>query len=212
MASKGAYRTGGFGGVNGLADYLREEAIDFIVDATHPFAATISENAHLAAENCAIPIIHLWRDAWQAKQDDMWLEVESLTKAAEAIEANQSPVFLTTGRQTLKHFTHRTDIEFLARTIDEGPGESDPLPDNFTLIHAKGPFTLSDEIAIMQSHGIKLLISKNSGGAAARAKLDAARELGLPVMMIERPNLPQGTIASTPEEGLLWLNAQLEPA
>ena len=204
----GPFRTGGFGGVDGLTSYIAAEKIDAVIDATHPFAETISNNASLAAAKSGIPIIHIWRPEWQKTKDDQWKIVTSTSEAAATIENFQSPTLLTIGKGELNCFIMRSDIQFFARTIEQDINSTIVWPDNFSFIYAKGPFNLIDERTIMIDKNIKLLVTKNSGGDQARAKLDAARELQIPVLMIARPKKPMGPIAATPSDALRWLETQ----
>lgn len=211
----GPYRTGGFGGAEGMASYILENDIDALIDATHPFAAKISLNASKAAKRTGCPLLHIWREAWQQKEGDQWTLVDSIKAAAGILTPADSPVFLTIGRLELAAFLERTDINFIARAIE--PAKSDDpsgkdaafYPANFKFIYEKGPFSLNEERALMKTHKIRTLISKNSGGIAAYAKLTAARELGLKVFMINRPPKPEPgpgiDVVSNVEDALTWL-------
>ncbi len=217
----GLYRTGGFGGANGLTSYLTTNNIDAIIDATHPFATKISANAHLAAASAPCPIVHLWRAPWQKTSNDHWIEVPTMQAAATCLKPDHSPIFLTIGRLELNQFLERSDLTFLTRAI-EPPKSSDPVksdritqhpteawPDNFKFIYAKGPFTYKEEEALIKQHNIKAIVTKNSGGDKAYAKLEVARALNLPVIMIERPEKPNGPCVSTTKEALTWLETTL---
>lgn len=182
-AIAGAVRTGGFGGSAGLAHYLREQHIDVVVDATHPFATTISHNAHRAAAAFGCRYVRLARPPWQPGPDDVWVEARDVADAARRI-APASTVFLTIGRQQLAPFVVRRDIALIARMI-EPPAAG--IADTTTVILARPPFRLADEIALMRNHAVDVLVTKNAGGDAVAAKLAAARELGINVIMIARP-------------------------
>jgi len=219
----GAYRTGGFGGIEGLADYIKQENISAIIDATHPFAQKITTNASLAANATHCPIIHICRPPWEKQKDDNWYEVETMEDAASNLKTNQSPTFLTIGRLELSAFINRADIQFLCRAI-EPPKKTDPIkqnnnaipnktiantetqwPENFQFIYAKGPYNYENELSLIKHHGIKTIVTKNSGGDKARAKLDVARDLNIPVIMIKRPKIPAGLLVETTNEALTWL-------
>ncbi len=207
----GPYRTSGFGGVTGLANFLKSEKIDLIMDATHPFAEIISDNAFNAAAIASIPIIHIWRPSWQPGSCDNWQDVNSVNDAVDMINVEESPVFLTIGRMELKQFTRRTDINFLARTIELDHNDPFDWPENFKFIHAKGPFNEEAERNVILDNKIKLLVTKNSGGDKSVAKLNVARNLAIKVLMIKRPPPPKGKCVETPIEAIEYLNTLQEP-
>ncbi|PWC39061.1 cobalt-precorrin-6A reductase [Azospirillum sp. TSO35-2] len=178
-------RIGGFGGAEGLADYLRAEGIAAVIDATHPFAAQISANAALACARAGVPLRLLTRPAWAAGPRDRWIAVPDMAVAALAVRDLGDAVFLTIGRQEVAAFEATPDKRYLIRAVD--PPEPMPALPRATLILDRGPFTLAGELALMRAHGVEVVVSKNSGGHATDAKLEAARELGLPVVMVERP-------------------------
>jgi precorrin-6A/cobalt-precorrin-6A reductase len=194
-------RSGGFGGVAGLTDYLREEAIDVLIDATHPFAVRISANAQIAAERVGIPLIVVTRPAWQPEAGDRWTIVPSLEAAAAALPETRSCVFLTVGRQSLAPFASRPQHHYVIRVID--PPEIPEAMENFEIVVGRGPFPIDDEIAILRAHRVDVLVTKNSGGEAAHAKLAAARTLGLPVVLVDRP-------VASPAPRFLTIEAVLE--
>jgi precorrin-6A/cobalt-precorrin-6A reductase len=181
----GEVRIGGFGGPEGLRDYLLTEHIDAVVDATHPFAATISANAATACATTGIPLLILRRPGYPP--DDAWLRVPSVAAAAAHLTGER--VFLTTGRQTLHHFADLSAPWFLLRCVD--PPEP-PLPPRLKILLARGPFTVPGELALMRSHAVDVLITKDSGGPMTAAKLVAARELGVRVIVVDRPPTPSG--------------------
>ncbi|SEG64345.1 precorrin-6A reductase [Saccharopolyspora kobensis] len=199
----GDVRVGGFGGPDGLADWLRRERVRAVVDATHPFARTISDNAVAAAQRAGCPLLVLRRPAWEPESGDDWRPVPSMAAAAELLPELGERIFLTTGRQGLAHFAG-LDLRFLVRTVD--PPEP-PLPPRTTVLLARGPFTVHDELALLREHRIEVLVSKNSGGSMTSAKLTAARELGLPVVMVQRPPRPDVPSAGTVEQAVAWLDA-----
>ncbi|HEY5855003.1 MAG TPA: cobalt-precorrin-6A reductase [Aldersonia sp.] len=182
----GDVRVGGFGGVDGLAAWLEEHRIDAVVDATHPFAAGISANAVAAAHRRAVPLIILRRTAFEPRPGDRWVRVESLANAADALHDLGERAFLTIGRQGVSAFADNPQW-FLIRAIDP---PDPPLPRRHELLLRRGPFDLPTERRLLAEHRIDVLVSKNSGGAATVAKLDAAREAELPVVMVERPAPP----------------------
>ncbi|MFF1516531.1 cobalt-precorrin-6A reductase [Streptomyces sp. NPDC058305] len=191
-AVEGDVRTGGFGGADGLARWLREHRVDVLVDATHPFASGITANAARAATATGVPAVVLRRPGWQAGPGDRWHEAGSLTEAAALLPGLGRRVFLTTGRLSLAAFAHLSGPHFLVRSV-EAPDP--PLPPDTEVLLARGPFTLDDERALLLRHRIDLLVTKDSGGAATSAKLTAARDLALPVVVVRRPPLPDGVSA-----------------
>jgi precorrin-6A/cobalt-precorrin-6A reductase len=210
----GEVRIGGFGGAAGLASWLAAERIAAVVDATHPFAATISWSAAQAAAEAGIPILGLRRPGWTQRPGDDWRWQPSLAAAADtlrslAVGSEPSPVpvervFLTTGRTGLAPFAGLDRHWFLIRSIEAPPP---PLPSRHQLLLARGPFSVEQEIALMREHRIEVLVTKDSGGPLTEAKLAAARELGLPVLMIERPPLPDIAAAPTVEAARDWVAA-----
>ena len=178
----GEVRVGGFGGIDGLAAWLAQHRIDVVVDATHPFAATISAHAVTAAQRCGVQLITLRRKPFEPRPGDRWVRVQSLAAAARAIVGAR--VFLTIGRQGVSAFADNPQW-FLIRAIDP---PDPPLPARHELLLRRGPFDLPGERALLAEHRIDAVVSKNSGGALTVAKLDAAREAGIPVVMIERPH------------------------
>ncbi|MFF7277764.1 cobalt-precorrin-6A reductase [Streptomyces griseorubiginosus] len=188
-AIAGEVRVGGFGGAEGLADWLREEHVDALVDATHPFARAITANAARAAAVTGVPSLVLRRPGWRPGPRDRWHLVDSLAEAAESLPGLGRRVFLTTGRMELAAFAHLTDLHFVVRSVE--PPEA-PMPPHTEVILARGPFTVADESALLHDHRIDVLVTKDSGGAATAAKLTAARELSLPVVVVRRPPLPAG--------------------
>jgi precorrin-6A/cobalt-precorrin-6A reductase len=203
----GDVRIGGFGGVDGLAAYLRDEHIDLLVDATHPFAAQISRHAAAAADYAGIPRLVLVRPQWQQVAGDRWIEVESLEHAVEAIPADVRRVFLTVGARGLPPFSMREDIWFLVRLVDK-PDQAIPLP-NHQLILGRGPFSESDERGLFAKHRIDCLVTRASGGDATVGKLAAARALSLPVVMVDRPPPPPGPAVDSLPATLTWIEETL---
>lgn len=202
-----AIRIGGFGGVAGLRDYLQAQAINAVIDATHPFAAQMSANAVAACHAAGVPLVALERPAWQATAADRWIAVPDLEGAAEYLAQNEpSPrnVFLAIGRLHLHHFALAPQHRYTVRLIDE-PEDTLPLPQVEAIV-ARGPFTMEDDTALMRDRGIGMIVTKNSGGLGAFAKIAAARGLGLPVIMIARPDIPARACVESVAEVIAWLD------
>ncbi|MEH1816032.1 MAG: cobalt-precorrin-6A reductase [Nostoc sp.] len=199
----GDLRVGGFGGVAGLANYLRVMQIDLLIDATHPFAAQISFNAADAATEVGVPRLMLIRPPWEKESGDRWIEVDNVAAAAIALQNQSQRVFLTVGRQELAAFAHLEKIWFLMRMIDS-PGEDALVPPGMVLCD-RGPFTLNNERQILIENNIDTIVSKNSGGDATKPKIIAARELGVKVVMVNRPAIPPGEQVNNVDAALVWL-------
>ncbi|MFJ8591555.1 cobalt-precorrin-6A reductase [Streptomyces sp. NPDC093598] len=199
-ALDGEVRVGGFGGAGGLAGWLREEGVDALVDATHPFAESITANAARAAIETGVPAVVLRRPGWRPGPGDHWHPVTSLDAAAELLPRLGRRVFLTTGRLGLASFARLTGIHFVVRSVD--PPEP-PMPPDTHVLLARGPFTVPGETALLREHRVDVLVTKDSGGAATVAKLTAARDLGLPVVVVQRPPLPDGVTAVPDVKGVL---------
>jgi precorrin-6A/cobalt-precorrin-6A reductase len=195
-------RVGGFGGIAGLAGYLDREAVTHLIDATHPFAAQISRNAVAACALAGTRLLALERPPWTAAGGDRWRCVADIPAAVAALPAEPGRIFLAIGRQNLAPFAARSEHYYLLRIVDR-PAVS-PLP-GADIIVARGPFTPAADLALMQAHRITHLVAKNSGGEGAYAKLNAAGTLGLPVILIERPHLPEREIARDVETAMAWL-------
>jgi precorrin-6A/cobalt-precorrin-6A reductase len=189
----GKLRIGNFGGADGLRAFLAQEAVDLVADATHPFAARISANGVAAVRAQGIGYLRLERPSWLPREGDCWTTASDIGEAARLVP-ERAVVFLTIGRKHIRDFTDRKDLAGLIRSI-EAPLE--PVPKGWTLILARPPFTVDSETALMHKHRITVLVSKNSGGEQTGAKLVAARRLGLPVVMIERPAKPEARVAAT---------------
>ena len=203
----GAVRRGGFGGAQALADYLEARAVDLLVDATHPFAARISRNAAQACAAAGVPRLVLTRAPWTAREGDRWIPVPDTEAAAAALPGLGRRVFLTIGRQELAAFTGLEAVWFLVRLV-EPPEDPIPLHDCH-LVLGRGPFSLEQETALLRAQGIEVVVSKNSGGPGTYAKIEAARALDLPVVMVARPALPEGDTVETVAAALAWLERRL---
>jgi precorrin-6A/cobalt-precorrin-6A reductase len=199
-------RIGGFGGPSGLADYIRREGITHVVDATHPFAAEMSHNALAACSATGTPLIALERAPWAKAPGDNWIEVADITSAVAALPENRAHVFLAIGRQHIAPFAARPQHAYTLRFVDP-PDRA--LPFDADVIVSRGPFTVDGELQMMRSRGIAWIVARNSGGAGARAKIDAARELGLPVIMLARPQLPDRLRAESVVEVMAWLGHRI---
>jgi precorrin-6A/cobalt-precorrin-6A reductase len=181
-------RVGGFGGAQGLAAYLTEHRIDLLIDATHPYAAQISANAAEAAQRTGIPAIALRRPAWERQPDDRWIPVDNAAEAARLLGEPPRKIFLALGRQELLPFEAAPQHAYLIRSVD--PVEPPLAMPDATYILARGPFSETDDLALLETHGIDAIVSKNSGGQATYGKIAAARTLGIEVFLIRRPPLP----------------------
>ena len=196
-------RSGGFGGPEGLARYLSEQAITHLIDATHPFAAQMSTHAVQAAAATGTPLIAFTRPAWTPEQGDDWTHVPDITAAVAALSGPRQRILLAIGRMHLAGFAAQPQHHYLLRLVDP-PQSPPPLPDHHILID-RGPFTLQGDTALLVQHRITRIVSKNAGGTGARAKLIAARQLRLPVIMIDRPSLPPRRAATRLDQVLDWL-------
>ena len=196
-------RVGGYGGAEGLARYIRDEGIDLLLDATHPYAAQISQNAALAAAASNIPCWALRRPAWVAQPDDDWREVADWSELVEALATFQRPLF-TLGREPLEHLHEIPPEQFWTlRALDVYPGNV-----RCEVIGARGPFLIDDERKLFAQRRIDVLISKNSGSSATEPKLEVARERGVPVLILKRPVLAQVDREFSTVEDLLESLAQ----
>jgi len=200
-------RVGGFGGPAGLAAYLRAERIGSLVDATHPYAMTISANAVLAARAAGVPLLTLRRPPWTKVAGDRWTAVADMEGAVDALGKAPRRVFLALGRKEIGVFERAPQHFYLVRSVDP----IDPpaaLPDAVYVV-ARGPFDQAADLALLNAHAIDAVVSRNSGGSAAYAKIAAARTLGVEVVMVERPALPEAVSVATVAEALAWLDQRL---
>jgi precorrin-6A/cobalt-precorrin-6A reductase len=198
----GEVRTGGFGGADGLAAFLRDATIDAVIDATHPFAAEITANAVHACGQTGVPLLRLDRPAWQRTEADRWISVSDMAAAARLAAGLGNRIFLATGRSGLEAFASLRDRWFLIRLI-EAPQSPLPLV-NYELITGRGSFSVADERALLRDYAVDVVVSKNSGGDATYGKIAAARDLGLPVVMVERPPVPEGPCVATVADTVSW--------
>jgi precorrin-6A/cobalt-precorrin-6A reductase len=203
-------RVGGFGGADGLAAFLRETRIELLVDATHPYAAQISANAAAAADEAGVPIVALRRPGWEPAEGDRWTLVDSIAGAVTALGSAPRRVFLALGRQEVAAFEAASQHHYLIRSVD--PVEPRLAVPDATYFLARGPFREADERALLLEHRIDVVVSKNSGGEATYGKIAAARALGVEVVMIRRPTLPDVASAETVEALAAMVDHFLGPA
>ncbi len=200
---RGEVRIGGFGGPGGLGEYLARERVDAVVDATHPFAERMSWSAAQACARTATALLRLERPPFRRDPAIEWHEAASLQDAAARLPQAGRRVFLTTGRQGLAAFAHVAGAFFLVRCV-QAP-DRDALPPEHELVLDRGPFTLAGELALIDRHALDVLVTKDSGGDMTRAKLDAARERGLPVIVVARPPRPDTQTVQSVTQALAWL-------
>lgn len=196
-------RVGGFGGVEGLRVYLKAEGITHVIDATHPFAAQMSTNAVAACATDGVPLIALERAPWVASEGDQWTHVSDIAAAVGALAGPAKRVFLAIGRQHIDAFAAEPQHHYLLRLVDEPTA---PLPFPAEVVVARGPFDVAGDTALMQEHRIDVVVAKNAGGKGAVAKIAAARALGLPVVMIDRPVIPPRRVVHSVADVMTWLN------
>ncbi|WP_328928336.1 cobalt-precorrin-6A reductase [Streptomyces sp. NBC_00190] len=196
---------GGFGGIAGLAAWIVAHDVTRVIDATHPFAERMSFHAAEAQALTGVPLLALRRPGWTARPGDDWTFVDSLEEAADRLPGLGSRAFLTTGRMGLHTFAHLTDTWFLVRSVDPPAA---PVPPRLEVLLARGPFTLDDERELIARHRIDVLVTKDSGGSATAPKLTAAREAGIPVLVVRRPAVPQDVPeADSVAAALNWLGS-----
>jgi len=209
------HRIGGFGGVEGLVRWLSDHHTELFICATHPFAEQMRRHAAEAARRTRIPLLMLERPAWAPQPGDRWTDVPDMTAAAHVLGSRPQRVLLTVGQKDLAPFAAAPHHHYVIRSIERPSAES--LPPNVELISARGPFDERDERMLLQRHGIDVLVTKNSGGAATAAKLAAARALGVRVVMVRRPPAPaldgvESDVAADAAGALAWLEARHELA
>ena len=203
-------RVGGFGGAAGLADYLRSERIDALIDATHPYAAVISANAAEAARKSNVPLIALRRPPWIATAGDRWTEVADVREAVRALGQAPRRVFVTLGRKELAPFADAPQHAYLIRSVD--PVDPPLRLPQVSYVTGRGPFGEASDRALMREHRIDVVIAKNSGGAATYGKIAVARALGIEVVMLRRPPAPASTAVASVDDAIGWLDHALTSA
>lgn len=207
-ALAGEVRSGGFGGADGFAAYLCAARIDFVIDATHPFATRISATAREACRSLAIPLLALVRPVWTPQQTDRWIMVVDAAEAVGRLPQLGQRAFLTIGRSALAAFSGAKGVHFLVRLVDPPLA---PLPlASYEVVVGRGPFALDEERSIMTRYAIDVLVAKASGGGATAAKLEAARLLGVPVIMLRRPQGGLGACVERIEDAVAWLDRHVE--
>jgi precorrin-6A/cobalt-precorrin-6A reductase len=200
-------RSGGFGGAAGLARYLHDEKVDVLIDATHPYAAAISANAARAADSAGVKLLALRRPPWEKIAGEDWIEVESVEEAVRALGNTPKRVFLALGRNELRPIAAAPQHSYLIRSVD--PVDPPLAVPDATYITARGPFGESEDRALLARHNIEIIVAKNSGGKSTYGKIEAARALRLPVIMLKRPTLPEVASVTTVEEVVAFLDHAL---
>ncbi len=208
----GEVRTGGFGGTEPMADWLRARVPALVVDATHPFAVQVSIHAVAAAGRTDTPLLRLQRPGWQAQQGDRWWRVGTLRAAADLVPTLGRRPLVTTGRQGLRAFTEHPGCAALHLVVRCVEPPREPTPPKTTMLLARGPFTVADELTLMREHRIDVVVTKDSGGADTSAKLAAARALGLPVVLVDRPTAPRAATVTTVDEAIAWVLGRVSAA
>jgi precorrin-6A/cobalt-precorrin-6A reductase len=198
-------RIGGFGGAEGLAAFLARERIDAVVDATHPFASRMSANGVAACQATDKPLVVFTRPPWTPEAGDRWIEVATIEEALDALGREPKTVFLTQGRVQLAAFARTPQHRYIVRAIDRPEGIG-ALP-NCKLILARGPFSLADEVALMRDEAVQALVTKNSGGRATYAKIEAARALGIEVVILRRPPAPEAQTLHDLDDVMAWIDS-----
>jgi precorrin-6A/cobalt-precorrin-6A reductase len=200
-------RIGGFGGAEGLGQYLTAERVDALVDATHPYAAIISANAADAAAAARVALLALRRPPWVALAGDRWIEVADAAAAVQALGEAPRRVFLALGKGEIRTFARAPQHYYLVRSVE--PVDPPLAVPHASYVTGRGPFTEADDRALLAGHAIDLVVAKNSGGTATYGKIAAARALGLPVVLLRRPTLPEVPTVATIEEAVTWLDHAL---
>jgi precorrin-6A/cobalt-precorrin-6A reductase len=201
------FRIGGFGGADGLYDYLMAANIDAVIDATHPFAVRISENARSACQRAHVALVAFTRPAWEQQAGDQWIVVDDVDAAVLAVGDRPRRIFLTHGRLQLSSFAQSPQHTYIVRAIDR-PADIMALP-RHRLILARGPFAKDAEVQLMRDERIDVVVSKNSGGSSTYAKIEAARDLGIPVVMMRRPQTDCVAELFSVDAVMAWLDAHL---
>tara|TARA_Y100001970_G_scaffold284203_1_gene401070 strand:- start:874 stop:1668 length:795 start_codon:yes stop_codon:yes gene_type:complete len=215
--TSGEFRIGGFGGFSGLKNYLKNNNISILINATHPFANKISANAFTISKELGIPYFRLSRPAWKKISGDKWIDVPDVKTAADQLikKGNSLPVdiynrniFLSIGSRELHYFKKCHSYNFFIRTIEKPKGIDTPIKSNF--LHDRGPFILKDEINLFKKYSIKLLISKNSGGEQTYSKIEASRKLKIPIIMVKRPKISSTNVSHSVNEAINWISKLLK--
>jgi precorrin-6A/cobalt-precorrin-6A reductase len=209
MAQPVPVRIGGFGGAEGLAKYLSTERINALIDATHPYAAIISANAARAAAVASIPMLALRRPPWTPVAGDRWTNVADMPEAARMLGQAPRRVLLTLGRKELAPFELAPQHHYLVRSVD--PVDPPLAVPHASYVTARGPFSEADDRLLLAAHGIEIVVAKNSGGTATYGKIAAARTLGLPVVMLRRPELPAAPSVGTVADVVAWISHAPSP-
>jgi precorrin-6A/cobalt-precorrin-6A reductase len=197
-------RIGGFGGVEGLARYLTNERVDALIDATHPYAAIISANAAAAAATMRVPLLALRRAPWTPQPGDRWIEVADTAAAVEALGEASRQVFLALGKSEIGIFAQAPQHHYLVRSVD--PVDPPLAVPHASYVTGRGPFSEADDRTLLVTHAIDVVVARNSGGAATYGKMAAARALGVPVVLLRRPSLPEVPTVGTVEDAVAWLD------
>ena len=204
----GRVRVGGFGGISGLCDYLRREAMDLVIDATHPFAENISAHAYAACVRADVPRLMVSRPPWTRPPGSRWLEVADLSAAARVLPDFSRRAFLTVGQGGMEAFSTVEDVWFLVRLLAE-PEEPLSLAADHVVVTGRPPFSIDEERRVMEDHHVDTLVTKNSGGKAGEAKIIAAAALGLRLLVAARPLPEPGLSVESVQEAVAWLNSRL---
>ena len=197
-------RRGGFGGIDGLTQYLRDHKVTALIDATHPYAARMSAHAVSAAAHTHTPLIALQRSPWRAVAGDQWIEVLDAEKAVGALGMEPQRVFLALGRQEIAHFAAAPQHFYLIRSVD--PVEPPLAVPHALYIEERGPFSEEAERELLLSHRIQAIVAKNSGGTATYGKIAAARILGLRVVLLRRPSPATSHAVNSVNDAIAWLD------
>ena len=209
----GEVRIGGFGGFCGLKNYLIDENISMVINATHPYATQISKNSNAAAKELGISYFRLSRPPWEKLSGDQWIDVPNIENAAKYLIENKKSllhnlstlnIFLSTGIRGLHFFKKCNSYNFFVRTVDV-PKDDSILP-KAKFVQERGPFFLNNEVSLFRKYSIKILITKNSGGTPTYAKIEASRKLNIPIIMIRRPIFPSSEICFSLDEAIKWIS------
>ena len=206
----GRIRSGGFGGIKGMESYLHKNDIDLLIDATHPFSRIISNHATIACRNVkddGIPRLQLIRPLWRIPSSASCIEIDDLNTAAQYLKNKAQRVFLTTGIRGINNFSNIKDLWFLVRLIDR-PKTILPL-ENHELVIGRPPYSLKDELKILAQHSIDTLVAKHAGGSSTEAKILAAVETDIKIVLIRRPSPEAGSVAKTIDEALTWIRERI---